>query len=49
MRSSEYDRAMRTRGYDDGVAGKPAAFKDAIYQASWRRGQEARRTFNGAA
>jgi hypothetical protein len=37
-----YRRAMRERGYLDGRAGKPAAFVDAIYQASWRRGREAR-------
>lgn len=32
----------RTRGYDDGYAGRPAGSKDAHYQAGWRRGREAR-------
>lgn len=40
--AGEYRRAMRERGYKDGRAGKPAAFADAHYQASWRRGREAR-------
>lgn len=34
--------AMRTRGYNDGRAGRAAKFVDASYQASWRRGREAR-------
>lgn len=33
---------MRTRGYSDGIAGRPAATLDADYQASYRRGLEAR-------
>lgn len=35
-------RTMRTLGYNDGVAGRKAKTLDADYQASWRRGQEAR-------
>lgn len=37
------EQRERTSGYDDGLANRPAASTSAIYQASWRRGQEARR------
>jgi hypothetical protein len=40
--SAGYRRAMRELGYKAGIAGRPAAFADAHYQASWRRGREAR-------
>ena len=35
-------RAMRNLGYSDGYTGRPARFSDTDYQASWRRGKEAR-------
>jgi hypothetical protein len=40
--SKSVRRAMRSLGYQDGIAGRKAAKLDADYQASWRRGQEAR-------
>lgn len=35
-------KQYRTKGYDDGYAGRPAASTNATYQAAWRRGREAR-------
>lgn len=34
--------SMRERGFRDGRAGKPKAFDDPEYLASYRRGKEAR-------
>jgi hypothetical protein len=36
------EQALRIKGYDDGYHGREASLRDAIYQASWRRGREAR-------
>lgn len=33
-----YRRAMRTRGFSDGLNGRPKTSSDADYQSSWRRG-----------
>lgn len=33
---------MRQLGYNDGYKGNPPKYPDTDYQASWRRGQEAR-------
>lgn len=35
-------RRMRGDGYADGLAGRPAKYADAEYQASYRRGRERR-------
>lgn len=43
--TATYRKAMRALGYSAGRAGRPAAKVDAHYQASWRRGREARRKF----
>lgn len=41
---------LRTDGYRDGLNGRPAARRDAVYQQAWRRGREARQaTQDGAA
>jgi len=36
------DQALRVKGYDDGYHGRPATEFNAVYQAAWRRGREAR-------
>lgn len=36
------ERLMRVRGYDDGLAGRPAAVALLAYQQSYRRGVQAR-------
>jgi hypothetical protein len=44
------DQQARTDGYRDGLNGRPAARRDAVYQQAWRRGREARQaTQDGAA
>ena len=45
--TAAYRKAMRSMGYSDGRAGRPAAKLDADYQASWRRGREARHDQKG--
>lgn len=39
--------AMRTRGYNDGLAGRPAAFLDVEYQNSYRHGWRERQRILG--
>lgn len=42
------EQAQRTAGYRDGLNGRPAASREAVYQQSYRRGLEARRaTWDG--
>lgn len=43
--TAAYRKMMRSLGYTDGRAGRPAAKVDAHYQTSWRRGREAREQF----
>ena len=40
-RVKKAEQALRTRGYDDGYAGRVAVSVNAHYQSAWRRGREA--------
>jgi len=36
------EQALRTKGYNDGYSGRSATLFNAVYQAAWRRGRQAR-------